>query len=322
MKPKMIAALLALMLVSFSALNVFTAADMGRTWGDGAVCYISPRTQQDLSLLAVLYPGLEWTAYAQSEPQPIANDELPVRTAEAAVLSFLGAPERIAFFPLASGRLPQGGERGACALDVNTAFELFKSVNADGNLIRLDGKAVRVVGVMDVDRPLVLTPAEQDTKLSRLAADDRNAMSSLSLALEVEPDPFELTGAELTRLMGLLCAVPWLLAAALFLSSLRRRGGWWRVASTILLWALSLGAVLALLWCVPVRLLPARWSDMAFYGEQAAAFRARTFRAPDIRDELLKWDALRAGFWCALACIALWMERMWLGCVKSRCFYS
>jgi hypothetical protein len=318
MKRKMIAALLTLTLVGFSALNVFTAADMGRTWGDGAACSIGSLTEQDVSLLAVLHPDLKWTAYAQSGPQPIVNDELPVRTAEAAVLSFLGAPGRIAFFPLASGRLPLEGERGACALDVNTAFKLFKSTNAEGSWVRMDGRAVRVVGVMNVDRPLLLTPAEQDTKLTRLAADDRDAMLSLSLTLEVEPDPFELTGAELTRFMGLLCAVPWLLAAALFLSSLRKRGDWWRTISTVSLWALALGAVLALLWCVPVRLLPARWSDMAFYGEQAAAFRARPFRAPDIRDELLKWDMLRAGLWCAMAFIALWMERMWLGCVKSR----
>ncbi|MEF9896468.1 MAG: hypothetical protein RR843_11910, partial [Clostridia bacterium] len=80
---------------------------------------------------------------------------------------------------------------------------------------------------------------------------------------------------------------------------------------------LDLGAVLALLWCVPVRLLPARWSDFSFYGEQVAALRARPFRAPDVRDELIKWDMLRAGGWCAAACMALWMERMWLRCEKS-----
>jgi hypothetical protein len=318
MKRKIIAALLAVMLVSFSALNVFTIADMGRVWGNGAVCSIASMTGRDLSLLTALYPDLGWTAYAQSESQTVVNDELPVRTAEAAVLSFLGAPDRIVFFPLASGRLPLDGELGACALDANTAFELFKSTNADGNLIRLDGKAARVVGVMDVDRPIVLIPAGQDTQFSRLAADDRDAMRTLSLALRAEVDPFELSSAELTNLMELLCAVPWLLAAALFLLSLRKRGGWWRVAGAVSLWTLFLGAVLALLWCVPVRLMPTRWSDLAFYGEQAAAFRARPFRVPDIRDELLQSDMLRAGLWCAMACIALWMERMWLGCVKSR----
>lgn len=317
MKRRMIAGLLAAMLVSFSAANVFTVVDMGRTWGDGAVCSIGTQTKQDLSLLTALYPDLTWTAYAQSEAQTLVSDEFPTRTTKAAVLSFLGAPERIAFFPLVSGRLPMDGETDACALDADTAFELFKTTDASGNFIRLGEKMVRVVGVIDVDRPVVLIPAEQDTQFRRLAADDRDAMLALSSALGVEPDSFELSGAELTKLMGLLCAVPWLLAAALFLGSLRRRGGWWRTVSTVSLWTLLLGVILALLWCVPVRLLPARWSDMEFYGEQVAAYRARPFRAPDIRDELLKSDVLRAGMWGTMACIALWMERMWLGCEKS-----
>lgn len=318
MKRKVIAVLLAFMLVSFSALAVFTAADMGRVWRTATACSIDLLTIQDLSLLTVLYPDLEWTAYTQSTPLTIANDELPTRTVEAAVLSFLGTPEQIAFFPLVSGRLPLKGELGSCALDVNTSFELFKSTNAGGNLIRLDGKRVRVVGVVDVDRSLVLTPAEQDTKLNRLVADNREAMLSLSSALVgADPDSFELNGAELTKLMWFLCAVPWLVVTALFLGSLRKRGGWWRVASTISLWALFMCAVLVLLWCVPVRLLPARWSDMEFYGEQVAAYRTRAYRAPDIRDELLKSDMQRAVLWCAMACIALWMERMWLRCVKS-----
>ncbi|MEG1193747.1 MAG: ABC transporter permease [Clostridia bacterium] len=317
MKRQLVAALLALMLVICSALTVFTVADMGRVWGDGAVCSIGAQSSRDLSLLTALYPDLKWTAYAQSAPLTLAGDELPTRTAEAAMLSFLGSPGRIAFFPLASGRLPLDGESGACALDRSTAFELFKSTNVEGNLIRLDGKTVSVVGVMDVDRPLVLAPAGRDTKLNRLAADDRDAMLLLASALRAPIDPFELSGAELSTLARLLCIIPWLLIAAPVLASLRGRGGWWRVAGAMSLWALALGAVLAILWCVSVRLLPARWSDFSFYGEQAAAFRARPFRAPDVRDELIKWDMLRAGGWCAAACMALWMERMWLRCEKS-----
>lgn len=318
MKRKLVAALLAAMLVGFSALNAFTVAEMGRTWSESAVCSIGSKTVPELSLLAALYPELKWTAYAQSPSQTVFNDDLPSRTAEAAVLSFLGAAERIAFFPLACGRLPLEAELGACALDADTAFRLFKSANVAGKRIRLGERTLIVTGVINIGRPIVLVPAEADAALSHLAADDRAKMLTLSMALEGQIDAFSLSGAELKKLMGFLCAVPWLLAAAHFLALLKKRGARWRSAGAVLRWSLALGAALAFLTCLPVRLLPARWSDLAFYGQQLAAYQARPFQIPDIRDQLLKSDTLRAGGWCAMACIALWMERMWLRCEKWR----
>lgn len=315
MKRRIIAALMAIVFAGCSALSISGAIGIARVWGNGIACTIDAAAGYDLSLLTALYPHIPWTAYAQSAPLIIANDELPVRTAKAAALSFLGAPDRIAFFPLASGRLPHIGEAGACALDANTAFELFKSANAEGCMVRIDGRAARVVGVIDIDYPILLLPAKPETPLNRLSADDGDALILLMSALGVENDPFELSGAETRNLLLLPCAAPWLLVVMRLLIWLRRRGGWLKFVSAALIWALALGALLMILSCVPVRLLPARWSDTAFYGEQAAAFRARPFRQTDIRHELHKRYVLRAGLGCAAACVALWMG-------SRRCSYE
>lgn len=318
MRRRITATLLAIVFAYCSASSICGAIGIKRIWGNGIACSIDAKAGEELSLLTALYPDIQWTAYAQSAPLIIANYELPARTAKAAALSFLGAPNRIAFFPLASGRLPLIGELGACALTTNTAFELFKSANAQGNLVRIAGNTMRVVGIIDMDYPILLISAKPETILNRLAADDRDTLILLSSALGVAPDPFELSGAETRNLILLLCAAPWLLVAAQFLVPLRGRGGWRKLVFAVLVWALALGVVLAILGCVPVRLVPARWSDMTFYTELAAAFEARPFRQKDIRDELFKRDALRAGLWSAAACIALWMERMWLKRVRSR----
>ncbi len=333
MKRTAIAAILALAFVCCAAMAAFTARSMDRAWGASAVCSADALTSQDLLLLTALRPDLGWTAYRQSAPKQMVSDAMPDRTAKAAVLSFLGAPERIAIFPLVSGRLPQSDERSVCALDSDSAFLLFGSIDPGAVFVRLDGKLMRVVGVIDAQRPLMLIPAEEGSQggltgeeqgaktqvmtFDRLVADGREALLTLQNMLGIEPDPFELSGAEFVRLTRLLCAAPWLAAVAYTVAALSRRGGIWRFAGVTLLFFLSLGALLAVLMSIPVRLLPARWSDLEFYGKQITAFKARPFRAPDVRGAL-KSDVLRVGLLSAAACIALWMERMWLRCGKSR----
>lgn len=77
------------------------------------------------------------------------NDALPTRSAPAQALSFLGGPGRTAFFPLASRRLPRQGKSGACALDVDTAWALFRTTGPESNRVRVNGNFPLVVGVLD-----------------------------------------------------------------------------------------------------------------------------------------------------------------------------
>ncbi|MEA4899066.1 hypothetical protein ACH6CV_00175 [Bacillota bacterium Meth-B3] len=299
----------ALALILCAALAAMEGLDMGRMWKGSAACSIGPLTAPELSAVEALRPELGWTAYAQSASQAIGNDRLTSRQADAAVLRFAGAPERIAFLPLVSGRLPKDGERGACALDVATAFALFGSVNPEGEWVSLGGEAVQVVGVVEVERPLLLTPAGKKDSLDRLVADDREALEALASALGAQIDPFELSGTEATNLIWLLCGAPWILLAAAAFGALRRRGEPWKTILGALAWMLALGALLVLMRSVPVRLLPARWSDFAFYGEQVAAWNARPYRAADVRDWGIRADAWRVGLWCLGACAAVVVGR-------------
>ena len=72
-----------------------------------------------------------------------------------------------------------------------------------------------------------------------------------------------------------------------------------------------------LLYCIPIRLLPVRWSDLLFYGEQIRAFRERPRSVPTIRDVLLGRDAAQTCLWCALSLITLRFERKVRSCAKS-----
>lgn len=300
------------------AAAVFNAAGMKRAWKTGAVCSIEDSTGEELALLDALYPELEWTAYAQSAaPTAVSNDLLPARAAQVQELKVLGDPGRIAFFPLASGRLPREGESGVCALDANTAFELFRSTGAEGNRVRVNGSSLRVIGVVDVDQGLLMTAAAQDAPLNRLAANSREDLTVLASALGASLDPFEFSGGEAARAAALLCAVPGFLAAALALFALRKGGKGRRYAGNILIWALLAGAVLTALWCVPIRLLPARWSDLDFYAQQLEAFQARAVRLPEVRDGLIRDGFVRVGVFSCLSCVALFMERKWIKCGKS-----
>ena len=296
---------------------VCLALNMQKMWANCAACSIAPSTGDELALLDALYPDAEWTAYTQDAASlSVTNEALPARSAQVQELSFLGDPSRIAFFPLVSGRLPREGESGVCALDADTAWALFRSTDANSNCVRANGDSLLVVGILDVERPLLMVPAAQDARFDRLAASSREALEALASALGEETDPFELSGSEIARIALLLCIFPIVLRIASALGVLRRRGGWRREAVNLLLWALFAGAVLAILWCVPVRLLPARWSDLGFYAELLDSFRARDLRLPDARDLLLQSGLVRAGILCLMACVAFWIERKCLKCEK------
>ena len=161
-----------------------------------------------------------------------------------------------------------------------------------------------------------MVSAAQDAGFDRLAAGSREELAVLAAALGEEMDPFELSGLEISRAALLLCIFPVIFRVASALGALRRRGGWRREAANLLLGALVAGAVLAILWCVPVRLLPTRWSDLSFYADLLSEFRTRDLRLPDARDLLLQNGLARVGVLSLLACAAFWIERKCLQCEK------
>ena len=312
MKRRIVAMLLAMMFVSCSILNIVVNVGLQKKWDTKISCYIGSEASVNLPLLSSLYPEIEWTAYTQSEQYSIMNDELPNRKADPSVLYYWGKPDQIMFLSILKGRLPHEKEYDACALDSNTAFALFNSTEPDGSSIRVNGKRIRVVGVIDINYPLILIPAESEVGLDYLAADNRNSLILLTSALGAELDSFELSCNELVKLLWITCILPWVFAAALLLLWIRRRGGWYRDASNAVLWLLFVSMVLLVMQCVPVRFLPSRWSDMSFYGQQVNAFSSRPFRSPNVYSKLLRQDVSQVLAWCAGACISLCLERMWL----------
>ena len=313
----MIAAVLAMAFVSCSIISIAVNTALLKRWETKISCYIGSEASADLPLLSVLYPEFAWTAYAQSDPCSVVNSDFPNRKADLTVVSYLGEPDRIMFFPLLAGRLPLQNEYDACALDANTSFALFNGTELDGSSIRMDGRILRVVGVVDVDSPLLLTPTAEKTGQEYLATDDRDSMILLTSALGVEVDPYELSGIEVARLLWIPCVLPWALAAVFLLSRIRTHRGRWRDIANVALWLLVIGLILLAMQCVPVRFLPSRWSDLSFYGEQIRALSARLYRVPSIFSGQLRRDALWVLLWCAGACITLELERMWIRCEKS-----
>ena len=287
-----------------SALSVFTAMDMHAMWGNTAACSIDSLSLVDLDRLSLPYTDLKWTAYAQTAPQKVEHAQMSLRVDVVPVLIYVGDVHRIAFFPLVSGRLPMDGEQGVCVMDEGTAYRLFGSSDPINASVRTDGKLLRVVGVTGIGSTLLLMPANATQKLDRLVCDDRDALALLTAVIGVEADPFELSCDEMVRLLWLLCAVPWLIAAVVMLCRQHRGDDVGRILITVLLLMLCLGTVMLAIFCLPVRLLPSRWSDLSFYGKLIAEYSARMFRASDIRDELLKWGMLRTRLLCASACIA------------------
>lgn len=310
-------------LVAFAmcmAASLLALRGMRRAW-DSCAGPMESKSAADIRLAAGTMAGLDWAAYAQGAYQTLGAEEYPGRAAKAPVLKFAGNPDVIAFFPLSSGRLPISGEAGVCAVDRTTAFALWNSLDVNGRRLVYEKKTYRIVGVLDVDQRLLLLSARDGDGLDRLAVrstDGYSALTALESALGLMPEPFILGDAELTKALLFVCALPgWILLLSC-LSKLKRRDGVFRLAGSGLTACAALAMLLWAVACVPVRLLPGRWSDFSFYVEQLRAWQSREPLLPGARDLMRTAEATRVLALSALACLAVLGERTCVGCEKSR----
>ena len=213
--------------------------------------------------------------------------------------------------------MPVYGENSVCALDKNTAFKLFSSADVVGSNVNYDGNDWMIVGILDIDEPVLIAPGTAETVYDHFAVDHRESLTTLITALGDEADPFSLSGTETARLLWILCGLPWTLIVLSGIRSLKGRSRGWKVVSNVAFCTALLGIVIGLMYCIPIRLLPSRWSELSFYGEQIRAFRNRPRSVPTIRDVLLGRDVLQTCVWCALALITLRFERKVRSCAKS-----
>ena len=302
------------------AASLLTLQDMRRTW-DSWTGPIEKRSAADIRLAAGTLPGLDWAAYAQEAAQALGTAAYPGRNAKAAILRFAGYPDVIGFFPLSSGHLPKADELDACAVDSATAFALWNSLDVTGQRLICDKKTYNVVGVLDVDQRLTLLPARSDEEMDRLAVrspDGYEALTALEGALGLTPDAWFFGDTEMTNGLLFACAVPLWALLGIGLVWLKRRGGAFRLAGDGLVVCAALAMLLWAVACVPVRLLPGRWSDFSFYMEQFRAWQGRELRMPGARDLMRTAGAARVLALSAFACLTLIGERMCMRCERSR----
>ena len=314
---KVAASLLLMLFILCSAISIMRAANVQKCWQDSVSTILAPHTEEELSALEASYPETGWTAFRQAESQLITGGIEGSRNSKVSMLLFHGMPDSIAHFPMAAGRLPAYGENNVCALDKNTAFKLFSSVDVVGSNVNYDGNDWMIVGILDVDDPVLIAPGTAETVYDHFAVDHRESLTTLVTALGDEADPFSLSGTETTRLLWILCALPWAMIVLSGIRRMRRLSGSWKVVSNVAFCTALLGIVIGLMYCVPIRLLPSRWSDLSFYGEQIRAFRNRSRSVPTIRDVLLGRDTAQTSLWCVLALITLRFERKVRSCAKS-----
>ncbi|MBQ8962307.1 MAG: ABC transporter permease [Clostridia bacterium] len=317
MKKRITAGFLFILFILCSAISIMLATNIQRCWGERVSTTLTQCTEDDLSALEVSYPPTTWAAFQQNESQLITGGIEGSQKGKVSTLLFHGNPDSIAHFPMVAGRIPADGEDGVCVIDKGTAFELFRSVDAIGSRVNFDENALEIVGVMDVDDPLLIAPGAAETAYTHIAAENRDMLTAIVSALGDDADPFVLSGMETARLLWFLCGLPWIMVILPGILRMRSRSEVWKVISNVVLCTVLLGTVIALLYCIPIRLLPSRWSDLSFYGEQVRAFRERPRSVPTIHDVLLGRDVLHTCIGCALTLIALRIERKVRSCVKS-----
>ena len=314
---KVASSLLLMLFILCSAISIMRATNIQKCWQESVSTILAPHTEEELSALEVSYPEAGWAAFQQAESQLIMGGIEGSRNSKVSMLLFHGMPDSIAHFPMAAGRMPAYGENSVCALDKNTAFKLFSSVDVVGSNVNYDGNDWMIVGILDIDEPVLIAPGTAETVYDHFAVDHRETLETLVSALSGEANPFSLSGVETARLLWILCGFPWVIIILTGIRKMRKRSEIWKVISNVSFCTALLGMVIALMICIPIRLLPTRWSDLSFYGEQIRAFRARPRSVPTIRDVLLGRDAAQTCLWCVLALITLRFERKVRSCAKS-----
>lgn len=292
-----------------SVLSATIIYNIQRSWAERVAVTIPPRTEQELSILSVLYPESKWAAFQQIESQRIYGDGGGYQKADVSALMFHGDPDSIVFFPMTAGRIPSDGENSVCALDRETAFELFRSVDVIGNWIIYDRKMIQVVGILDINIPLVVISGDSETLYTNIAACNHDELTTLVAVLGEEADQFTLSGMEVARLLWILCSIPWVSVVLSVVWRIRKNSGGWKVLSNVLLCIILMGLLIALLNCIPVRLLPARWSDLSFYSEMINNFRNRPYSMPTVRNVMLNKSILYTCIWCVVAYVSLQVKR-------------
>lgn len=242
-------------------------------------------SQEDLPQL------LPWASYPDSL---VEAEDAAGRTAFAEAMALYGSGELLFPDRLLAGSLPARGDVAGCALDAQTANQLWGSSQVVGKTVRLNGRSYVVRGVLATGQAVFLfqEPPGDDAVFTGLTLrfpgnpDGVQAAQAL-LSRAGLPAPDELLDfTTVGRLAELLAALPVWLFALLCLARLVRAVFALRPAP-LLCAATALGAaatgalailLLAPALCWPADLIPNRWSDFAFWSSRFSSL-AENLRA-------------------------------------------
>lgn len=222
--------------------------------------------------------GTAFSACAQFDAQKLCASE---RQATASVLTFYGEIGRICHLACMQGALPSASDLSGCALDADTAYQLWGSHEVVGETFQWEGREYIVRAVFRAPAGMVLIPAQSvpDRTLFAVSLDARKGADAASAAEEFctlygLPSP----DAVLTRSWAapagrFFALLPLLALGGIILWQILRE--LWAVREMPVLFGLAVLGMMLTLWgavrlsgvrlVLPQNLIPTRWSDFSFW---------------------------------------------------------
>lgn len=273
--------------------------------------------------------GTAFSACAQFDDQKLSAAD---RQASASVLTFYGEIGRICTLSCIQGELPSASDLSGCALDADTAYQLWGSSEVVGETLRWEEREYTVRAVFSAPAGMVLIPAKSvpERTLFVLSLDARSGVDAASMAEEfctryglASPDAV-LTRSWTAPVGRFFVLLPLLTLGGVILWQILREI--WAVREMPVLFGLAVLGMLAILWgavrisgvqlVLPQNLIPTRWSDFSFWSRTLenglegirASFSARRILPDRVLAELFSQlsvcSALSTG-------ILLFLRRRW-----------
>lgn len=194
----------------------------------------------------------------------------------------LGQPEAVFGKTLAAGRYFTKEEENVCLLDMETIRALFGSEDVLGLEVKLNGKTLQIIGILNESAPVCVIPAEEGTTFEGIVLRRQDAGESSRLAVSLTEAVFgEAEGQIIDGKLYYVtaCVLYGIMTAAFFIiiGIMAGRGGKrrnirkvWKPERGICFLCIGIGA--AVLYIGIKRAdpgsdyLPPYWSDFDFFG--------------------------------------------------------
>ncbi len=278
---------------------------------------------------------LQVSAWNRLEDQKLENEAL-YTSITVQLIEVYGAMDQVYPAELAGGSIPGADDYEGCLIDRHTAYELFHTVDAVGNLLTYQGRQYCVRGILRSSEPVCLVEQYEDGTVYsnlelRFTEEDNGGPLSGDFIRQYDlADRYTvIDGSLLAKLLELSYRLPaWLLGFCLLYELLRvlwkRRTLPGQVLALLLLlvtlWPL-LSWLMEFEFYIPRPLIPTKWSDFSFWSRKVAALsewrKEISNLAPSEKDILLQQYTASCIF-----CIGLAMLGMTVFIAHGKIFFA